>query len=73
MISTEDGLTFARDGAGWRCLQVPGLWMLPGGVYAIRGTTGEFELLGVTASCRAVEREKRAGPNSPSIRRTSQK
>lgn len=42
MIATEEGLTFAKEGAAWRCLEIPGLWMLPGSAYAIRGVTGEF-------------------------------
>jgi hypothetical protein len=61
MIATEDGLTFTRDGTGWRCLEVPGLWMLPGGAYAIRIITGEQHILGATAPRRAAERDARAG------------
>ena len=61
MIATEEGLTFARDGAAWRCLEVPGLWMLPGGAYAIRGVSDEPHKLGATASCPASERDARTG------------
>jgi hypothetical protein len=59
MIATEDGLTFTRDGTGWRCLEVPELWMLPGGAYAIRGVPDEPRKLGATASCPAAERDAR--------------
>lgn len=62
MIATEEGLTFAKEGTAWRCLQVPGLWMLSGGVYAIRGATREFDFLGATASCRPGEHDKQTGP-----------
>lgn len=64
MISTEDGLTFAKDGTAWRCLQVPGLWMLPGSAYAVRGATGEFHILGDTSSSCAAERDKRTSTSS---------
>lgn len=57
MIATEEGLTFAKDGTAWRCLQVPGLWMLAGGGYAIRGATGEFYIPGAMESHRVAERD----------------
>jgi hypothetical protein len=42
MITTESGLTFAKDGNGWRCLQFPGLRMLPSGAYVVSGVEGQF-------------------------------
>lgn len=48
VIATEDGLIFAKDATGWRCQQLPELWLLPGGLYARRDGAGEFYIQGAT-------------------------
>ena len=42
MITTEEGLTFRRDGTGWACIEIPPLRMHRGGRYSVFGQRERF-------------------------------
>lgn len=59
MILTELGLTFERDGADWRCIEIPQIRALGTGGYQV---AGHPEV--ITELTQAVDRVRQVSPGS---------